>query len=343
MKPMKPVKMRANLTHRSRLARRAGKWSRLFKLATLMVLGALAYTVHVNRADQLGAVGVVGSLAQGFDLSCGGKYNPLAGKKTPENQHPAESLEIFHPTLPCGSKVMITNPANGNQALAVVANQRVAFNPGQGRTADISVATAQVLGLNPAKTAPVQLSLRALTGKGAGFISLVPVVTSVQKQPETPAEISEKDLTAFAKNLVHECGGCSIYGMIGVGQVTQNRVEHHFRHKSNYYDVIYDGSDTDSPQFTWTYKPKVIGKLQMAAAKKLSRNYLQSRLSGNLLATQYLVTRDALNYFQYEQVFPYWAKNGRGLEVVPMLTSVEALLEHRYLRPATGGLQVASN
>jgi spore germination cell wall hydrolase CwlJ-like protein len=340
MKPLKPVRQKANTTHRSRLARKAGKWNRRFYGLTIIAALILASLAYVNRGDELGSVGVVGMHAEGIHLSCGGKYNPLAGEKTAADPHPAKSLEIFHPTLPCGSKVMVTNPANGKKALAVVANQKVMFTQGQGRTADISVATAEALGIDPQQPTAAILSLRPLAGKLQGLLTVVPVVTTFQHAPQKPAQLKKKELNALTLNLVHECGICTPEGMVAVAQVTLNRVNVHYRKKTTIHDVVYDGSDTISPQFSWTNNPKAADKEQLAMAQVISQGMGQDRLSGNLLATQYVVTKDALNYFQPEIVYPGWAKRGRGLELVPMSNTLEVMLMHRFLRPVR--LQLAS-
>lgn len=78
-------------------------------------------------------------------------------------------------------------------------------------------------------------------------------------------ELSNKEFHCLALNLYHEARGEGILGMIGVGQVTLNRVQTQYRGKKSVCGVVYD-----SKQFSWTNAPTkkpVITKEVLAAAR----------------------------------------------------------------------------
>lgn len=67
----------------------------------------------------------------GHRTACGARFDPT-------------KLTIAHPTLPCGTRVRITNPANGRSVEATVLD-RGPFTGG--RIADLSRAAARALGM----------------------------------------------------------------------------------------------------------------------------------------------------------------------------------------------------
>lgn len=77
----------------------------------------------------------------GHRTACGARFDPT-------------KLTIAHPTLPCGTQVRITNPANGRTVEATVLD-RGPFTGG--RIADLSLAAARALGMGGRGTMVVEL------------------------------------------------------------------------------------------------------------------------------------------------------------------------------------------
>lgn len=75
-------------------------------------------------------------------VACGGRFNPNA-------------MTAAHKTLPCGSKVRVTNNRNG-KSVVVTINDRGPYV--KGRIIDLSKAAAQVIGMTGAGLAPVTVS-----------------------------------------------------------------------------------------------------------------------------------------------------------------------------------------
>lgn len=75
-------------------------------------------------------------------VACGGKFNPNA-------------LTAAHKSLPCGSKVRVTNQRNG-KSVVVTINDRGPFV--RGRIIDVSKAAATKLGMTGAGTAKVEIA-----------------------------------------------------------------------------------------------------------------------------------------------------------------------------------------
>ncbi len=74
-------------------------------------------------------------------VACGGKFNPNA-------------LTAAHRTLPCGSKVRVTNKRNG-RSVVVTINDRGPFV--KGRVIDVSLRAAKILGMTKAGVVPVKV------------------------------------------------------------------------------------------------------------------------------------------------------------------------------------------
>lgn len=75
-------------------------------------------------------------------VACGGKFNP-------------NEFSAAHKTLPCGSKVVVTNKRNG-KSIVVTINDRGPYVAG--RIIDLSRAAASAIGMVSSGTAPVTLS-----------------------------------------------------------------------------------------------------------------------------------------------------------------------------------------
>jgi rare lipoprotein A len=74
-------------------------------------------------------------------VACGGRFNPNA-------------LTAAHKTLPCGSKVVVTNKRNG-KSVTVTINDRGPFI--KGRVIDLSKRAASVIGMINAGVVPVTI------------------------------------------------------------------------------------------------------------------------------------------------------------------------------------------
>lgn len=72
-------------------------------------------------------------------VACGGRFNPQA-------------FTAAHRTLPCGTKVRVTNKRNG-RSVVVTINDRGPFI--KGRVIDVSLAAAKVLQMTKAGVVPV--------------------------------------------------------------------------------------------------------------------------------------------------------------------------------------------
>jgi rare lipoprotein A len=75
-------------------------------------------------------------------VACGGRFNPNA-------------LTAAHKTLPCGTKVRVTNKRNG-KSVVVTINDRGPFV--KGRIIDLSKRAAQVIQMTGAGVAPVTVT-----------------------------------------------------------------------------------------------------------------------------------------------------------------------------------------
>ena len=75
-------------------------------------------------------------------VACGGRFNP-------------EAMTAAHKTLPCGTKVKVTNKRNG-RSVVVTINDRGPFI--KGRIIDLSLAAARAINMTKAGIVPVTLS-----------------------------------------------------------------------------------------------------------------------------------------------------------------------------------------
>ena len=98
-------------------------------------------------------VPIVGDIVKGFEqgmasfywqpqaVACGGRFNPSA-------------MTAAHKTLPCGTKVRVTNSRNG-KSVVVTINDRGPFV--RGRIIDLSKAAASEIGMISSGVAPVSI------------------------------------------------------------------------------------------------------------------------------------------------------------------------------------------
>lgn len=99
-------------------------------------------TVVRDTGSYGGETGMASYYWQPQAVACGGRFNPNA-------------LTAAHKTLPCGSRVTVTN-RNNNKSVTVTINDRGPFVPG--RIIDLSKAAAQVISMTGSGVAPVSLS-----------------------------------------------------------------------------------------------------------------------------------------------------------------------------------------
>lgn len=284
-----------------------------FTLLVLLGLLLLALLVQQNRTAAHGLAGVVGTLADNMPLDCGGRYDPAAPV-------------AFSATADCGALVQVTNPATGAQALLPVVHRGVMFSAANGRVLDISPAAAGLLGFPSKMETPAPVAVRA-----AGWLRWVPVVQALLPALHAPPEPKARELKALAMNVLGECHICGPRGMVAVAQVTLNRVEEAFNDKASIHAVVWDEN-----QFSWTRsemrKPVTDGRV-WAHGVHLAKAVQQDRVSGDLLAVRYLVTKNALYYYAFDvMATPKWGKRGGKLEVVPMPNTLEVELRHRFFR-----------
>lgn len=291
---------------------RSGFGSFVIHAGLAMALAAIAAVKVVNATDTVGFAGTVGTLAGGISLSCGGQYQPL------------KQVVVFTPALPCGTQVRLT-AENGQSVTATVASNTVMYRGAPGRIADISVAAATALGLNPRAKLPARLSMRTMHGGWRGILDALPTVAAFQPHPQPPHRPPQADVTPLALNMRGECSVCGPWGEIAVSQVVLNRMDAQFNRKRTVHDVVYD-----SNQFSWVDNNVVQLRPQEVT---LAQRVLMGMLSGNELAVQYLITSDATYYYAPDVIkTPKWGLRGGKLEPVPMLNSIEVELRHRFFR-----------
>ena len=101
------------------------------------------FTVMVASISQASAQsGMASYYWQGQKVACGGKFNPNA-------------MTAAHKTLPCGTRVTVTNKRNG-KSVVVTINDRGPFV--RGRIIDVSLAAARQLGMTGAGVVPVTVT-----------------------------------------------------------------------------------------------------------------------------------------------------------------------------------------
>jgi hypothetical protein len=144
--------------------------------------------------------------------------------------------------------------------------------------------------------------------------------------------------------MLAECVTCGAPGMVAVAQVTLNRLDMRFNGRASIHDVVYDKA-----QFSWTLDPApnlpAKGSKAWKSGFGLAHAALTGRLSGDLLAVQYLITKDADHYYAFDVIkTPGWGRRHGNLEVVPMENTLEVELYHRFFRKkGSATVELASN
>lgn len=107
-----------------------------------VILAALVLVVTTVSA--VSQEGIASYYHEGQRVAChNGRFNP-------------EAMTAAHRTLPCGTKIKVTNKRNGKSVLLTV-NDRGPFI--KGRIVDVSRAAARALGMISAGIAPVSLEV----------------------------------------------------------------------------------------------------------------------------------------------------------------------------------------
>lgn len=297
-----------------------------------MALTACSLAPAAAQTAVKGPVGVVGPLATGMALACGGHYAPgLPG--------------LFHATAPCGSVVQVGNPANGRVVTVQVIGAQTGFDAGL-RAADITPATAEALGLNPQDETPPTLELRFRQGTGILLAS--------------PLSSSGADVRALALNMFHEAdpagktcvsfmgeectklAGRNRLAALAVAVATVNRVAHRYRKAQSVHQVVYQRA-----QYSWTMERGLTSPTaaQLKALEAFAERYLAGRISGQLLAIRYMLGEADIYYAhrlipepsswdigeKYQQVWTPALPDANGTHVQHALDDV---LGHRFYRPA---------
>ena len=109
--------------------------------AFAIILGA-ALALFLLRVYAQAETGMGSYYYEGQHVACGGRFNP-------------EAMTAAHKTLPCGSRVTVTNRRSG-KSVQVVINDRGPFV--RGRIIDVSRAAARVLGMMGPGVVPVDVS-----------------------------------------------------------------------------------------------------------------------------------------------------------------------------------------
>lgn len=279
-------------------------------VAVSAVLGGLGFVPHEGPVEY-GRAGVVGDLFRGGELSCGGTYNP---------DEPA----LFHPTLPCGAEVLLVNPQTGASVPATVTSQAVMFRPNHGRVADISIAAAKAIGLNPDASRAQPLAVQRLSAQWPSWLAGVIGLPSFPSLPQVPS-IQPATLEILTKNLVAECGNCPSLGMLAVARVTLNRAHMGFMGATSVAEVIKAPN-----QFSWVkggpFPTRSHGSWNLA--EDLAEAALTDQLSGPGLGLFYRMGWEADHFYATAISSPAWSKR---MEKIDFATDFERkTLRHRY-------------
>lgn len=114
--------------------------------AAVLAIGAAC--IAVIPAQHALAANLAGGIASYYD-------NEFAGRRTANGEtYNPSAMTAAHRTAPFGSRIKVTNPANGKEAVVRV-NDRGPW--ARGRVIDVSYAAAAKLGLLKSGTAKVQL------------------------------------------------------------------------------------------------------------------------------------------------------------------------------------------
>ncbi|UKK82897.1 septal ring lytic transglycosylase RlpA family protein [Sphingopyxis sp. BSN-002] len=131
---------------------------RLIAIALPLLLALPAVAQEQDGGDDDGSVS--GEVVNGEDIGSGmASYygRELAGNRTASGEaFDPDDFTCAHRSLPFGSKVRVTNLANG-QSVIVRVNDRGPW--GRGRVIDISQAAAKEIGMHRSGTARVRMTL----------------------------------------------------------------------------------------------------------------------------------------------------------------------------------------
>ena len=112
-------------------------------IPSLLGLAASMYMIaYVTAGMAKAESGMASYYWQPQAVACGGRFNPKA-------------LTAAHKTLPCGTKIRVTNKRNG-KSVVVTINDRGPFI--KGRIIDLSLAAAKVIGMTGSGVVPVTVT-----------------------------------------------------------------------------------------------------------------------------------------------------------------------------------------
>ena len=253
--------------------------------------------------------------------SCGGTLEP-------------ESLVIFHPTLPCGSQVWLLNPETGTGTLAVVASNRVMFETGSHRMADMSPGTAKALDLDPESPTTSIISLQPVP-EGADALAIMATDMPAKLPKLSPKPIASTELSAATKNGWAEANMEGTEGMAAVLFVTKNRARLDKFKENTIAAVVH------APyQFSWTHLPNPSSRFPGAGAYGHGRykawqydakKILTDRHSGQLLGLQYALSRAATHFYapKLMQSAPKWTRSPK-MATIALPKNLETKLGHKF-------------
>lgn len=104
----------------------------MYRYMAVIAASLLATQAHAGKASYYW---------QPQKVACGGNFN-------------SNALTAAHRTLPCGSKVRVTNKLNGRSVIVTI-NDRGPFI--KGRVIDVSLRAAKILGMTKAGVVPVKV------------------------------------------------------------------------------------------------------------------------------------------------------------------------------------------
>ncbi len=117
-------------------------------LAAIVAIGSIAFSHVAFAAEQALSATESGGLAAVYT-------DKLAGHKTASGkQYDPSKLTAAHRTLPFGTHVKVTNPANGKSVVVVITDRGPKQ---QDRVLDLSASAAHALGISKYKMAKVTL------------------------------------------------------------------------------------------------------------------------------------------------------------------------------------------
>lgn len=192
------------------------RWWRIAALGSLLLLDGCYFFAKPPAPPK-------GSLEHGIASWYGPGFH---GKRTSSGvAFDQDKLTAAHPTLPLGSRVLVTNKRNGKK-VEVVVNDRGPFVPG--RVIDLSRAAAERLGMLRPGTTPVRIELVALPPDGSRHVRYAVQVAAFVRREHADAlveELARRFDDAYL--LRHEMGGATYFrvrlGPYGTKEQAQER------------------------------------------------------------------------------------------------------------------------